>query len=137
MTKAQIKFFLINHVHNSDLEFNRKGVRTSYGEMLESVSSIVQNAGNTRKEVEDEAKRLVETGQIAKKGDFVTMGTVIFEEGKPVSKNADAAANEIIDDLLDRRSIRQALEGLPEDVRQELRNTVALIIDRHFASKKE
>lgn len=132
--KGRIKFFLVNCAHNSDLEAVRgRDLYWTFGRM---VTYVCQLYPKNKAMVKREALRLVGTQQIifdpsslpiAQR--IVKVGKVIFEEAKPVTKLANEAAKEIYANLSDRRGIKQELEQMDADVKEELINNLAVIID--------
>ena len=98
--------------------------------LLEYIVQMFQSM--PEQDVPGEMNRLIKTGQIIENSDgFIEIGKVIFEDGETVSPNAEAAAKEILENLKDRRGLRQEIEHFDDDVVEELINTIASIIDKN------
>lgn len=89
----------------------------------------------TKEMIVAEVDRLMETGQILFNGQRMVVGTPIFEERVPVTHAAEVAAKKIFENLLDRRGIKHELQSLDQDVKDELLNTIAKIIDDEIAEE--
>lgn len=132
LVNLSIKNALINFYIESNVEHRKQwgDPEPKWGYVITTVSTY---GDEYLKEVKKVAAHLVETKQIVLQNDgSAKLGIVLFEHRQKVSAQAEAAAEAIYKDLSDRRGIKQTLNGMDQDVIEEFKNSLAVIIDKHY-----
>lgn len=120
-----IKYHAMSMVANNNL-FNRTTLLDYQQKMWERTPEV------TTDEVYTEINRLFETQQLIEEDGYVKMGTPLFEEAVEVSTKAHNAALAIMKNLTGRRGVGNEIESMDDDVREEMVNSIAAIIDKNY-----
>lgn len=111
----------------------RPGQRMTRNQLVETVQSMFsRDPDHTPHAIATEIDRLIETDQLVFNGSTLENGEPIFEEAVPVSERSSVAARAIIENLKGRRGIGSEIKACDAEVRAELENTIAAIIDKNL-----
>lgn len=128
-TKVALKMHLLNPLLPQNTKHNGDPL---YSELLERNSQIWSGTEVTPKDVQEMYDHLIATGQMILLNERAYLGKVLYENAIEVSDHANNIVDAVLADLKGRRGFRQVIDELESDVREELRNELASVVDEQI-----